>query len=373
MPLAFLTTLRLTAYAAAFDEAGVETASDLVDMELKDLVKEFAMKKLHAKRLRKYLDEHTAAGASGGAAAAAALAAPPATPATDTPAASRPSIRELEARQLLGAPPPPPPPGAALVTQKEGYVFKARGGLADGEPCGTKWKKRWLVLAGGTLAWSKDAKHAGASSALGKVVLRIDTALQLKPCYVRAEKTTTKPKKKTGVDAISSFLSPSRRTNSHAFEFTVAPTDSPFPLLLACSTEAEREEWFDALGLQVSSARPRSPPPALPKRPAPPAPLVAAAKSAAREARRRSTLHATPSLQLDLGRRRSVMRVVREQLAPPPLPSRPTPGSGASVGGGGSSASGSAAGSRLGSISEDVTSSLTASSGSLSDLQVCIL
>ena len=54
----YLTSLGLTRYVAVIDEAGGESPSDIADFTQAELIEQFGMKRLHAKKLRKWLNIH---------------------------------------------------------------------------------------------------------------------------------------------------------------------------------------------------------------------------------------------------------------------------------------------------------------------------
>ena len=54
----YLIPLNLTQYVAVIDEAGGELPVDIADFTQAELIEEFGMKRLHAKKLRKWLNIH---------------------------------------------------------------------------------------------------------------------------------------------------------------------------------------------------------------------------------------------------------------------------------------------------------------------------
>ena len=60
----YLVPLKLSQYVDVFDDWGAEMPDEIQDMDIEELMAEFDMKKGHAKRLRKWLDERLSEGAS---------------------------------------------------------------------------------------------------------------------------------------------------------------------------------------------------------------------------------------------------------------------------------------------------------------------
>ena len=214
-------------------------------------------------------------------------------------------------------------PSRPVAVPRSGYLLKARGGLKDGFPDLSKWKKRWFTLKDGTLTW---LKNEGASKPLGTLTLDKLTVVGDVPA-----KTPAAALPKT-MSSLSFFKQAKPR-----FEFLISPTRCAFPIAIAALSEPDRGEWVDALRAECTAepapvATPSPPPlpgkPSLPRRP--PTQLEAA-KSCAREARRRSTMlqqakatnpglfRAASSAGVE-GRRRSVMRAHRLELASPLSP-----------------------------------------------------
>jgi hypothetical protein len=142
----YLTPLGLTRYVAVIDEAGGESPSDIADFTQAELIEQFGMKRLHAKKLRKWLD--TLDAAAGGEATSSAGSSSP-NPAGGGAAATKQSGAAIAAATILPATSAEAAApanqsavstgSAALVFSRVGVSFDAMRSLVETFRTATRW------------------------------------------------------------------------------------------------------------------------------------------------------------------------------------------------------------------------------------------
>ena len=116
----YLAPLNLAEYVTVVDAAGGELPSDIADFTQAELIEEFGMKRLHAKKLRKWLDTRAASSEVAGAFGAPSPPLLPVASAGEGAPASKQSDAATLAVNLPATPVTPPSGGAAASKQGAG-------------------------------------------------------------------------------------------------------------------------------------------------------------------------------------------------------------------------------------------------------------
>ena len=147
----YLAPLNLAEYVTVVDAAGGELPSDIADFTQAELIEEFGMKRLHAKKLRKWLDTRAASAEVAGASGAPS---PPLLPVASAGEGAAASKQSDAATLAVNLPATPPSGGAAaskqsaggsgsssgpLVFSRVGVPFEVMQSLVDAFRTATRW------------------------------------------------------------------------------------------------------------------------------------------------------------------------------------------------------------------------------------------